>query len=272
MPDDTPPQPEYVDSRMGARLLGVKPAKFFYHVERGEIALEIGRARKDNRYRVSDILAVKQRLLERKRKPDPVLIDWLQPSDIPAGLRLDHQVYREEIDLAEAAVYQSWRRNNNQLTMAAFTKDRSECLAYIQLVPLAESVILDILSGKRPENSIKPEEVQSYDRPGAYTLLGISAVAHPDRPDLLYKILYRMMEFWIEQYPTRFITRVYAQAVSERGDMLIQHFFMAPRYDLSEDAYVLDMTRPGASKMVKWFRDKLREKAPLPEELARQYT
>jgi hypothetical protein len=205
--------------------------------------------------------------MRRKRKPEPVLIDWLQPGDIPAGLRLDQLLYSDEIDLAEAAVYQSWRRNNNRLTMSAFSKDRSECLAYMQLVPLKEAVILDILSGKRPENSIQPEEVEAYDREGAYTLLAISAVAHPVRPDLLYKILYRIAEYWIGQYPKRYITKVYAQAVSERGDMLMQHFFMAPRYDLSPTAYMLDLSRPGAAKMVRWFQSRLREKSPLPEGL-----
>jgi hypothetical protein len=259
--------PDYVNSRDGAALLGVKQKKFFYHVERGEIGMEPGRARKDNRYKVSDILELKKRLGEKKKKPAPVLIDWLQPSDIPAGLLLDQLLYSEEIDLAEAAVYQSWRKNNNRLTMAAFSQDRSECLAYIQLVPLAESIILDILSGSRAENSIKPGEVEAYDRPGAYTLLAISAVAHPVRPDLLYKILYRMAEYWIEQYPQRYITRIYAQALSERGDLLIQHFFMAPRYDLAPNAYMLDLSRPGAAKMVRWFQSQLRQKAPLPQAL-----
>jgi hypothetical protein len=271
MTDDGQPLSEYVDSRTGAALLGVKQKKFFYHVERGEIGLEPNRARKDHRYKVDDILAVKKRLAERKRQPPPVLIDWLQPGDIPAGLALDQILYPDNIDLAEAAVYQSWRKNNNKLTMAAFSKDRSECLAYIQLIPLPESVILDILRGKRPENSIKPEEVQAYDRPGGYTLLAISAVAHPARPDLLYKILYRIAAYWIEQYPERYITRIYAQAVSQTGDMLIQHFFMAPCYDLAPDAYMLDLARPGAAKLIRWYQSQLQHKAPIPDDLKRPY-
>jgi hypothetical protein len=256
--------PEYVNSRAGMQLLGVKPAKFYYHVERGEIALEPGRTRRDNRYKVSDILAVKQRLQGKRRKPAPALIDWLLPSDIPAGLILDYQLYTEDIDLEEAAVYQSWRRNNNLLTMGAFSQDRSECWGYIQLIPLDESVILDILSGRRHENSIRPDEIQAYDRPGAYALLAISATALPERPDLLYKMLYKIMDFWIAQYPERYISRIYAQAVSEQGTLLIQHLFMSPRYDLAENAFELDLSRPSASKIVKQFRARLQEKAPFP--------
>ena len=84
-------------------------------------------------------------------------------------------------------------------------------------------------------------------------------------------MLYQHMQFWISMYPERYITRVYAQAVSERGDMLIQHFFMSPRYDLSPNAYMLDLARPSASKMIRQFQAQLRQKAPLPEELQRPY-
>ncbi len=224
-------------------------------------------------YEVKSILQVKNHLLEErisfKEKSTQTIVDWLQPSDIPAGLRLDILLYPDEIveGLEEASVYQSWRKNNNLLTMGAFTKDRSECLAYLQLVPLDEQVILGILSGEREEANIKPDEVRAYNRPGAYTLLGISATCHPDHPELLFRILDKMMDFWVEQYPERYITKVYAQAVSERGDMLIQHLFMAPRPDLAPNAYELNLARPAASRTIRRFREKLLAKAPLPPEL-----
>ncbi len=151
--------------------------------------------------------------------------------------------------------------------MGAFTKDRAECLAYLQLAPLEEQTILDILSGKRSETTIKPDEILAYNRLGAYTLLGVSAACHHDYPNLLFRILDKMMEFWIEQYPERSITKVYAQAVSKRGDMLIQHLFMAPRPDLARNAYELNLVRPSASKIVRRFQKRLAAKAPLPPEL-----
>src|SRR5262249_1843734 len=95
-----------------------------------------------------DIYTIKERKAQGKPRKvyksrlAPTIVDWLQPTDIPAGLRLDMLLYPDEIveDLQEASVYQSWRKNNNLLTMGAFTKDRSECLAYLQLVPLDEQV------------------------------------------------------------------------------------------------------------------------------------
>jgi hypothetical protein len=240
--------------------------QFTHQVNAGEIKTAIDE--KGRMYELQSLHRVRNALLGEKTAPQTI-IDWLQPSDIPAGLRLDISLYPDEIveGLEEASVYQSWRKNNNQLTMGAFTKDRAECLAYLQLVPLEEQTILDILSGKRSENSIKPDEVLAYNRLGAYTLLGVSAACHPDYPDLLFRILDRMMEFWIEQYPERYITKVYAQAVSERGDMLIQHLFMAPRPDLAQNAYELNLARLSASKIVRRFQKRLAAKAPLPPEL-----
>ena len=52
---------------------------------------------------------------------------------------------------------------------------------------------------------------------------------------------------------------------------MVQHFFMAPRYDLAPNAYMLDLARPSASKIIRRFQARLVQKAPLPEELQQPY-
>jgi len=203
----------------------------------------------------------------RRPKPAPVLIDWLRPNDIPAALKLDQIVYNE-VYLAEASVYQAWRVKNLHISIAAFDKqDRNICLAYASLVPVPEQVAVDVIAGKRTDNSITVDEVEKYDHPGAYTLLGVSAVSHPDRPDLLFQIIKGHMQFWLEMYPEKYIRKIYAQAVSDDGERLAQHFFMSPRYDLAYNAFELDLARPGASKAIRNYQQRLREKAPLPPDL-----
>jgi hypothetical protein len=265
---------EYVPADQAIELLGEKPEKFYYHSGRGEIRTETppqpGKGKKNNRYLVSDILALRRRLIaqRQKKRPEPV-IDWMYTKDLAAGVKLAQALYDDGVDLAELVVYQSWRKNNEHLTLAAFSQDRSEAYASIQVVPLPEQVILDVLSGKRTENSIQPDEIRSYNEPGEYTLLGTSAIVLKSRPELLLKLLRRYMEFWIEMFPDRYISRIYAQAVSNDGDRLTSSLFMAPRYDFTGPypSYMLDLARPGRSKLINWFQEQLKAKAPLPPDL-----
>jgi hypothetical protein len=275
-PDTAPTR--YIPWKEGADILGLQRSSFFYLVESGQIRSEPGRGPRDGRYSLEDILAIKERRAKGRgrkayrKRPAPVILDWLSPDDIPAILKLDKIVY-DEMFLAEAARYKQWSEKNGQLAIAAFDakSDRQDMLAYVAALPLDESVILSILRGDRDETSITKDEIQSYDRPGAYTLLANSAVTHPDRPDLLNLVLRRMMDEWVNRYPERYVTRIYAQAMSERGDMLIQHFFMQPRYDLAPNAYMLDLARPSAFRIVRRFQERLIEKAPLPPELQHSY-
>lgn len=267
----------FVPWKEGADILGLKRTAFFHLVNSGQIRTEPGRGVRDGRYSMTDIEAIQQRRANGKkrrvwRRPTPALIDWLSPKDIPAILRLDQIVY-DEIYLAEMEVYRKWSEKNPCLAMAAFDpkSDRQRMLAYIAMLPLDEEIILSVMRGEREEVDIKPEEMQTYDRPGPYVLLANSAVNLPEYPDLLTRILLRIMDEWVDRYPERYITRVYSQTVSESGDRMVQHFFMAPRYDLAPNAYILDLARPSASRIIRRFQERLDQKAPLPEELQQSY-
>lgn len=268
MSEDETTWEEWVTSREGAELLGVSQPNFLYYARIGEVASKPGQGQK--MYSRADTLKVRKKLVIRVKKPvqEKVLIDWLLAADVPAGLKLSMHLYPGEVDLAEAAIYQSWRKNNIHLTMAAFCEDRSECYASVQVVPLRdEQVILDVLRGTREESSINPDEIAAYDREGAYNLLVTSATCLPDRPQLLYQVLYKYIAFWLEMFPQRFIKKLYAQAVSDDGMRIVQHFFMSPRLDLAPNAFMLDMAYPAVSRMVKQFKQRLEEIAPLPDEL-----
>jgi hypothetical protein len=208
-----------------------------------------------------------------KTRLTPALIDWLSPRDIPAILRLDQIVY-DEFYLAEMEVYRKWSEKNPHLAMAAFdpNSNRQVMYAYIAALPLDEAVIHSVLRGERQETDLLAEEMQTYDRPGGYILLANSAVSLPEYPDLLNRVLLRLMDEWVDRFPERYIKRIYSQTVSESGDRMVQHFFMAPRYDLASNAYVLDLARPSASKIIQRFQKRLAEKAPLPDELRQPYT
>jgi hypothetical protein len=263
---------KYVTWSEGATILGIGRSSFFYLVDSGKISLEPGRGPRDGRYSLEDIQRVaEERAAGRHRKaphrrirPAPVFIDWLSPDDIPAILRLDKIVY-DEMFLAEMERYRQWSEKNGELAIAAFDakSNRQTMLAYIACLPLDESVILQIMRGEREEISITQDEIQSYEHSGPFTLLANSAVIHPEHPYLLRRVLQGMIDAWVERFPEQYVSRVYAQSVSERGDLLISNFFMQPRYDLADNAYMIDLARPARAKMIRWFQEALQAKDPL---------
>ncbi|MGH2479638.1 MAG: hypothetical protein ACRDHW_08290 [Ktedonobacteraceae bacterium] len=273
-----PEEKKWVTSQEGIQLLEIGRGTFFHLVKTGQIQKESGRGPRSGRYLLQDIVEIqKRRAKGKKRKPykkrtPQITIDWLRTTDVPAVLKLDYTVYHE-MYLADAQHYVEWRGKNVALSKAAFlTTDRNVCLGYIGLLPLPETTIIDILTGKRDETSITADDIETYDRPGAYTLLANSAVIHPDYPGLLLLLIRAIIDFWVdEQYPERYARKIYVQAVSERGDLFVQLFRMAPRYDLAENAFELDLTRPGLSRIIRDFQKRIAAKAPLPPELKRDY-
>lgn len=244
--------------------------RFNYRVRKKEIVTKEDESGK-TLYGVQSTITARNSILKgksRRNKQPEVILDWLQPTDIPASLALDHIVYHEMF-LAEAAIYVAWRRKNPHISMAAFDAiDRRICYGYIGLIPLPEPVIIDILTHKKDEKDITPDEILTYTQPGGYTLLANSAVVHPEHPELVNKIITAIADYWLEQYPERRIKRIYAQTVSEDGRLLAKKLYLGPLYVLQgqemvriKDAYVLDLEDDiAASRIVREFQEKLMAK------------
>jgi hypothetical protein len=211
--------------------------------------------------------ATSKKEVTKKRTVPPVIMDWVKPEDVPSGLALDHIVYHEMF-LASLEVYMAWRRKNPKISMGAFdANDRRTRYGYIGFIPLPENIILDILTGKKDEKEITPDEILTYDEPGEYTLLANSFVIHPDYPELGNRIIHAVMEYWVEQYPEKRIKRIYAQGVSDQGRNIIKKLYLAPLYIMEdngltriEDAYVLDMQEKAVSKVIRAFQEDLEMK------------
>jgi len=196
----------------------------------------------------------------RKRAEEKTQVDWMKPSDLSGILKLDYRVYQENM-VGDIGLYISWYKKNPQITLLSFdSNNRENVFAYVSLVPLPESVILSILKGDRKELSISPDEVETYERVGGYTLLAESAVTHPDHPEQLNNVLREVLNFWCEKYPDRYIEKIYAQAASDQGDILARKLFFSPLDSISDEAYVLNLKKPGVSRLVKRFQECLRVK------------
>ena len=257
-----------IESEEAIRLYveaGFSANTFYRHARDGKIRKTLPEIRERGAlYNESDIKRIigkKTGIGERgkvdreERKEIATEVAWQKTSDLPAILKLDLLAYKDDL-VGDIGLYISWAKKNTKITLLSFESGKREnVLAYISLVPLPEDIIVSILKGEREELSINADEIESYERKGAYTLLAESIVIHPDHPEQLNKVLGAVLNHWCKQYPDRYIEKIYADAATDHGDMLARKLFFSPLYAVSDRAYVLDLRKPGISKVVKRFQE-----------------
>lgn len=256
---------KYVPLDEAVKLLGTNQGRFFYYVDAGPIAKEPGSGKRNARYSVEDILRVKEKLAQRKPKrsesAESWCVDWVGEGTVLLALQLDYRLSGPDAFAADLAQYVDRFRRNPHYALAVYENaQRFRILAYIRLLPLQESTILDILSGKRQETDIKTREIETYDRKGEYTLFAEKVAVDPDYPGALNTLLNHLATYWCDHYPERTLSKIYAQAESEQGDILIQKLFFAPLEHLAPNAYVLNLKRPGASRFIRRYQACIQEK------------
>jgi len=242
---------------------------FTYRVKAGDIT-----AKKDDAgkmYEIESISKTRKMLLkeDENKKASPVssYADWTKISDVIAALKLDRIVY-QEVHLADQAHYQERKTKNPYTSIGIFdANDRDTMYAYISLLPMKEETIMDILFGRRDETEITSADILAYNEPGEYTLLVSSIVHHPDHPNLVGRLIHAYMDYWIDQYPEKRIKYIYAQTVSDNGKRMANELRMSNMYTITDgqitkvqDAYVLDMNEPAASRIIRRFQERLKEK------------
>ena len=152
------------------------------------------------------------------------------------------------------------RRKNPNITLLAFeANNRGNVLAYLSLVPLPENIILSILKGEREETSISADEIETYERKGGYTLLAESAVTHPDHPEQLNHVLREALRYWCDQYPDRYIEKIYAQAATIAEISLSEDCFFLP-CTIFQKCLCARLEKPGIAKPVKIFQECIQHK------------
>lgn len=285
MPDQTQRSSIRITARDETTWVGLKQAmeiagitskaSLYYYVDQADgVRSQKGENSRANKYNLADLKRLHSRRFARKRTEEPakepeVIFDWLEPKDLGAVLDLDMRVFNKSI-VGDYNLYKSWIEKNTHVAMCAFenkvgSEDRRKCLAYISALPLEERNIISILKGEKDELDITSNEIETYEREGAYTLLVNSVVASEEK--YLGRVLDEVLKYWIESYPKRYITRIYAQAASQTGDVMIQKMRLGPVFTLDgdtvqplDDAYTLDLTRPAGSPIIRRFQQALAEK------------
>src|SRR5437773_11009178 len=137
--------PEYVKPSDGAKILGVESKLFFYYAKKRNVRTKTGDGERKTLYNYEDLLKISKEI--GRSQHAKTIIDWVRPSDVPATVALDFVVYQEAI-IADVNHYLSWVKKNPYISLASFdTGERKNAYAYIAILPLPETIILDILRG-----------------------------------------------------------------------------------------------------------------------------
>lgn len=252
---------ELVTSKEGANILGISKQTFFYYVNQNRIRKVLGETPRKTLYYRSDIEDLLNEIGDHHPKAKVILVDWMTTSDLPAVLALDLDLYGTEEPIADIALYHSWFKKNPKVAAVAFEEgNRANILGQCCLLPLAEEVIEDILSGRRNETQIHANEVLTYEQEGEYNLLAESIVVRPGEQECIRELFHKFMEFWIEAYPERQLKKIYAHTTTEHGLLLVQKLYFGPLYELGDNAFVLDLRRKSPSKVVQEFQHDLKKR------------
>ena len=265
---------ELCTSSEARRMLGISTSTFKHLVDNRVIRKVTPPGRKQGYYVREDVdkileeraaITASVREFNRRSRPNRKIEmiaepDWAHPSLLPGMIKLDYTVYGENIvgDLSRSV---ERLKRNPRSTMVVFDRsDRDTILGYINVLPLQEETILSILKEGRSELSIDPNEIETYEREGTYVLYISNIVIHPDYPECLLHMIRAFFQYWVVEYPKRSIEKIYAQATTEAGDVLIRKLFFSPLYNISDTAYVLDLRKKGVSRIVRTFQDYLAQK------------
>lgn len=257
--------------------IGVKTkgALYYYVGKTDGVRVKNANNDRDHLYNLADLRRLRNRRIARtSKKQRPIVepeyvLEWLTPKDLGAVLDLDMQVFQSSM-IGNYRLYQSWIEKNNHIALCAFENkasgdNRRKCFAYISALPLKETTILSVMRGERDELDITQDDIEIYERDGAYTLLVNSVVSSHEK--YLSLVFHAVLNYWIAQYPKKYISKIYAQAASPSGRMLIQKLRLGPIYMMEgdtpkalDDAYMLDLSVPAASPILRRFQESLKMK------------
>ena len=231
---------------------GISVSTFRRRVKEGVIQGIAGTGRRDTRYPKDQVLAALSNEREIKKAPTGAT-DWVRDDDLLSLLRLDRERYGEfTVDIS---ITQHWWRKNPYMCRILFDRDhREDIWGAITVMPLREETIFRLLRGELEERDITVDDILTFEDNGIYDGYVPSAVISPKHRESFKMLLDSVLDYWCQQYPRVQFRRLYAFASSREGEDMIRKLFFAPRYDLGENAYELNLHRRNPSPLVKKFQ------------------
>ena len=260
--------PEYVPARVGQGILGGEKehGAFFYYVRTHQIRKQPHPTKqRETLYNRDDIVKIKEKRDKRGKASSNTqtltgATDWVQYDDLPYLQALDYRMYGPENTVPIDITYAWWKKNPYMCRILFNEHDRKDIWGAITVMPMKEETIIKLIRDEMSERKITPNDILTYEDDGKYYGYISSAMVLPEHRRHFRKLIQSVFAFWCEQHPRVQFIKLYAFALSEEGLDLIRHLFFAPRYDLGENAFELDLYRRNPSKLIKSFQECIRRK------------
>jgi len=278
-------QEKYISSREGASLLGVDRQSFFYYAQSKNVRRrEVNYGGKDRyEYSYDDLLAIKDEVQARRasRKHSIKVVedraeelenghamtDWATREDLPYIYALDCEIYGIEYSVPPTKTVHWWEKNKTSIRVLYNAENRRDVWGCITLLPMEEETIFDILRGDLSEQEIEEKHILTYQPGNAYSCYVTSCLIRPEKRRFFSHLFNSVMNYWCE-HPEVHISKLYGFAVGASDDTpeendgmrLIKKLYFSPRYDISENAWELDLNRYNPSVSIQKFQKCLRSK------------
>lgn len=264
---------EMIASEEGIKLyteVGLSENTFYRHAREGKIRKSLpGERERGALYNRSDVEKIveyqkikraKQLKAVRATNEEASKTDWFTDIDLPYLLALDYQMYGIEESLDLSISYGWWTKNPYICRVLYNIKDRKDIWGYVTMIPMEDKTIFKLLKREMHERDIKPADILIYEHNKEYHVYAASVVIKPEHKSHLRDLMKSIFNYWCDRYPAIKLSKIYAYADSKEGWDLIRHLFFAPRYDIGERAFELDLRQPNPSKLITAFQNCLKER------------
>ncbi|MBA2677277.1 MAG: helix-turn-helix domain-containing protein [Ktedonobacteraceae bacterium] len=245
----------FLQAKDAIDFLGISAPTFYRLVKNGKIQKHYPTPfSKHGEYDADELAGLRSQFMPRAGEEPKGGTDWVQDSDMGNMYNLEYAVYGEET--GNPSIIRKWYKRNPYVCRVLFNEsDRRDFWGAINMLPLSEATIYKLLKKEMRDIDINPEkEILTFDKPGVFDFYVASVIIRPDKPNSFGQLLNSVFSFWCERAPEQQIGKIFGRVVSEDGEMMARKLFFSPLWTISDEAFVLDMSRPNPSKIVQSFQ------------------
>ncbi|MBV9706264.1 MAG: helix-turn-helix domain-containing protein [Chloroflexi bacterium] len=245
------------------KILKMPRTSFYREVDAGNIPSEIEVGRRRGRKFPKEAIDVYATLLKQESR-DNLKFEPSTNSDLWARVQSTKAIYGDEDNVDYKRVLE-WKRANNEIFMSV--KEGGKLVGGVTIMPLAESTIYALISGKIREKDIPNWAIKKWTEPELSVYIPtIELVASGDKTidHTRGSFLIRQTVRWmISLHNQHDIKNWYAITTTNEGEKLAQHLGFKPIQNVARKGYILKSIEE-ATGLLKRLLEKETRGIPIP--------